>query len=711
MSQKTRRQDEPLPHVVDRLAQKLPDSVYGEWPVLPTSYDAGFYAVTYAQLANVVNGIAWWLVDELGSSGETGQVLAYIGPNDVRLTALILAAVKTGHFVFFTSPRNSPVVHQALFDRLSCTILITPDPVPTPSVPVLEAVQPRHLTIPRVDELLDKMYTEYHYAKSFVEARWDPLFIIHTSGSTGIPKPLTWTHESVARHHRRSALAAPDGFTSLNSAYLGKRVLNTLPPFHGHGLAQYMLYGIPFGSIVTSPAPATVANAHGVVEALKQSPADVALLVPSIVAELAQSPELLDYYAEHLERIVYIGGDLPQALGDRVAASVPLSYQYGTSEIGIPNQLLPADLAPSGWHYTCFYPQSGFVFGGATGGACELVVRRDETLADVQLMFGISELKHLEIEYRSRDLFTPYPTVPDAWCWQARADDIIVFLNGEKTNPISMEQYIVAHAPELSGALVLGAQRFQAALLIEPARVDRPLTTAEQAALIERVWPIVEGANHAAPTHARVEKTLILVTTPDCPLIRTPKGTIQRTASVAQYAANIERLYLNADIILTGSTGALGTLLLHALVNRPGVGHIFCLNRSPDGGRAAQANRFAAAGFATDVLGNADRISFLQADLSRPTLGLSDAVYASLCAYAGLVIHNAWPQNMRVVFVSSVAAVGRRLLDAGPVHFVIFEEPSTRYPNGYLQSKFVAELMCDSAARHLGLPVSVLRVG
>lgn len=54
----------------------------------------------------------------------------------------------------------------------------------------------------------------------------------HTSGSTGIPKPLTWTHESVARHHRSSALEAPDGFSSLNSAYLGKRVLSTLPPFH-----------------------------------------------------------------------------------------------------------------------------------------------------------------------------------------------------------------------------------------------------------------------------------------------------------------------------------------------------------------------------------------------------------------------------------------------------------------------------------------------
>lgn len=30
----------------------------------------------------------------------------------------------------------------------------------------------------------------FPYAKSFNEARWDPLVILHTSGSTGLPKPV-----------------------------------------------------------------------------------------------------------------------------------------------------------------------------------------------------------------------------------------------------------------------------------------------------------------------------------------------------------------------------------------------------------------------------------------------------------------------------------------------------------------------------------------
>ena len=54
----------------------------------------------------------------------------------------------------------------------------------------------------------------------------------HTSGSTGIPKPLIWTQETGFRHHQSSACPAPTGISSLESLYLGKRVLVTVPPFH-----------------------------------------------------------------------------------------------------------------------------------------------------------------------------------------------------------------------------------------------------------------------------------------------------------------------------------------------------------------------------------------------------------------------------------------------------------------------------------------------
>lgn len=88
------------PQLLDRHARERPSTAYGLWPVASDSYDAGFHTITYGQLSNIVNGLAWWIVKQLGAGRDVQQeVLTYIGPNDVRLTAMILASVKAGYAV------------------------------------------------------------------------------------------------------------------------------------------------------------------------------------------------------------------------------------------------------------------------------------------------------------------------------------------------------------------------------------------------------------------------------------------------------------------------------------------------------------------------------------------------------------------------------------------------------------------------------------
>lgn len=115
-----------------------------------------------------------------------------------------------------------------------------------------------------------------------------------------------------------------------------------------------------------------------------------------------------------------------------------------------------------------------------------------------------------------------------------------------------MEQSVVAKNEEVFGALVVGAQRLQAALLIELRRKSGSLTTKEQSELVERIWPTIKEANSVTPAHARVEKMLVLVTSPDKPIIRAGKGTIQRQATIEAYADEIDQLYaaVEADQIL-----------------------------------------------------------------------------------------------------------------------------------------------------------------
>ncbi|KAK7985611.1 hypothetical protein PG988_003233 [Apiospora saccharicola] len=871
-----------LSRMVDQVASDDPDAVYGMWPVVPTSYEAGFRTVTYSQLANVVNGLAWWLIENLGGPGRDNEVVAYVGPNDVRIPALGFATVKAGYTLFLTSPRNSAEAHRSLFESLQCKTLLTPEPVPPAAHPILETVAPRHLTIPSVDDLLQTVSPPYEYWKTLEEGMQDPVMTIHTSGSTGIPKPLIWTQETLFRHQNACSCPAPEGVTSLESLYLGKRVLVTLPPFHGAGWGQTLFYAVPFGNTVIAPAAAAIVTAQGLVDALEQTPADIALLVPSVVAELAQNPDLLRYCAQHLELIVYIGGDLPQQIGDIVAAEMPLRCQFGASEMGMPPQLIPAELDPGkDWKYIRFHPCVGAVFDNVDDNLYELVIKRKESLASTQPTFTVRGKEDLQ-EYRTRDLFAPHPTVPDAWTWQARADDMVVFLNGEKTNPISMEHHIVAKNPGLvSGALVIGTHRFQAALLIEPVMPVR--TAAEQADLIERVWPSIEEANRVAPAHARVEKPLVSVTAPDRPLVRAGKGTLQRGASVALYEADINVLYENADaggegagvgkddedeaptideilgdvglvtqrirdavlsitdwptledsegffergmdslqalrltralrralhrphlglstiyqsptaselaaaltaaesgskfkdekylmqlllleyyqvahnirvpepsatrtnkddgpidVILTGSTGTLGTMILLALLNRKGIGHVFCLNRRPDGGRAAQQKKWAGLDADASMLAEEEgRVTFLHADLARPDLGLDSTTYEMLRSRVRLVVHSAWPINFnltlsafepqlsgllnlvslaaaaaprpaRFLFISSIGAVAAA--SSGPAPEAIVESLDAAHANGYSRSKLLSEQLCDTANRRSGTPISIARVG
>lgn len=87
-----------VPNIVDRRARDHPDMLYAEYPVSTLSYDQGYRRITYGDFANAINGLASWLQENLGP-GQDFEALAYIGPNDLRYPALILAAAKAGYTV------------------------------------------------------------------------------------------------------------------------------------------------------------------------------------------------------------------------------------------------------------------------------------------------------------------------------------------------------------------------------------------------------------------------------------------------------------------------------------------------------------------------------------------------------------------------------------------------------------------------------------
>lgn len=107
-----------LPQVVDSLAETDPTR---EYAVYPRSSDLthGFHHVTMRELAQAVNGFAFWLEAAIGRS-TTFETVAYLGSSDIRYTIVLLAAIKCGYKV---REVVSPRLREAqLTDTASCTV-------------------------------------------------------------------------------------------------------------------------------------------------------------------------------------------------------------------------------------------------------------------------------------------------------------------------------------------------------------------------------------------------------------------------------------------------------------------------------------------------------------------------------------------------------------------------------------------------------------
>lgn len=97
----------------------------------------------------------------------------------------------------FLSPKNNTEGALAVLDAAKCKIWVKPRE--QPCLPLVEDfLQQRPvklLEIPEVDDLLDVESTEsFPYNKTFDESIQDPFCVLHTSGTTGVPKPISWSH-------------------------------------------------------------------------------------------------------------------------------------------------------------------------------------------------------------------------------------------------------------------------------------------------------------------------------------------------------------------------------------------------------------------------------------------------------------------------------------------------------------------------------------
>ena len=264
-------------------------------------------------------------------------------------------------------------------------------------------------------------------------------------------------------------------------------------------------------------------------------------LPPTIAEQLLQEPGGLDNF-RGLDFLCYAGGPLATTAGDLISSLIDVCTTYGGTETGQIHQLFPSR---QDWGYMEWHPKEDLTMEPAEDEAYELVMH-----VNVQTE-GTSHLFHNFpgiTQYRTKDLFRPHPTKPNLWRFHGRRDDIIVLSNGEKFNPVPME-IMVQGDPQVSGALVIGQGRFQAALLIE-AKSGVP----DNATLKSSIWPLVEKGNSKLPSQGRISQSKILIVDSNKPFQRAGKGTVVRKMTEKDFATEIDELY-NANGRGTQSIG------------------------------------------------------------------------------------------------------------------------------------------------------------
>lgn len=135
--------------------------------------------------------------------------------------------------LLLVSPRNTIQGYISLFEATKCKILLS---AAGPTVPVVNAIlsvhQLRVLTSPAVEELVEQIYPHYPFHKTFEKARGEPLVVVHTSGTTSLPRAIIYTHDFAASYIQMSQLEAPPGYEPQIQLIQGNRLFATLPAFH-----------------------------------------------------------------------------------------------------------------------------------------------------------------------------------------------------------------------------------------------------------------------------------------------------------------------------------------------------------------------------------------------------------------------------------------------------------------------------------------------
>ncbi|KAF2258971.1 putative NRPS-like enzyme [Lojkania enalia] len=526
-----------LPSLIDFNATYNPDYLFAIQAQKHGDSSTELVEISHAQLRDAILRCQAWLETEVRElqkpvrkDGEVikGSPVALLMESDVGLFVHQAALLGLGVPVLLLSARLNPAAVRKLLDTTGSNALLASPRFQRTAQEAVEMadVQARSVSsyerhhyshfldesVPLAPNIASICHPNYHTDETDRKA-----IILHSSGTTGFPKPIYQSHEYLV------------GFAACHNLKKNEaetRNLSTLPLYHGFGVLAPCL-SLSIGLTMCMPSNSIV-SADTVLELLHLTNARSMMTVPSVLDDLSQIQGSHAIAALcSLQFVAVGGGPLPTAVGDKLAgAGVKLINHFGATEVGALSPVF-VQTEEYDYRYIRLRQDYDYTFEAVEGAPdrCKLTTHP----FGWDTPFPIQDQLHRRPEAPNTDFKVA-----------SRTDDVIVLATGEKVLPGIMESAF-AHHPECKAAIVVGQGRFEVGLLIDPRR-KRSGNEAES--FKTEIWQFVQSVNEKVDSHARVSsREAIIIVPAEKAVPRSDKGSVLRQDAYREFEPEINQMY------------------------------------------------------------------------------------------------------------------------------------------------------------------------
>ena len=358
--------------------------------------------------------------------------------------------------------------------------------------------------------------------------------MMHSSGSTGLPKPIYFTNARILITFR----TAQD-----LTAFL------SVPLFHAHGFVSLVqaIFKRKTIYLFNGHVPQTHETLVAALRGIPDPGPEMMWTVPYILKLLAEKRDGIEAL-KRCKAVSCSGARCPDEIGDLlVREGIHFGSAFGATEIAAILTSLNRPPSDKAWDYLRPYPHVApyILMRPVEEGSelCECIVLDGHK---GKLMSNSDDPPQ---SYHTSDLFIAHPSIPNAWKYIGRKDDRVTLINGEKVLPLPIEGRILQD-PLVREAVVFGVDRDVPGLLLFRAKAASGLSEAE---FVEKVWPAIEDANSRAEAFSQISREMIAVIPEEVECPSTDKSSIKRAAVYRDFKDTINAVYTTLESSMEGT--------------------------------------------------------------------------------------------------------------------------------------------------------------